>query len=153
MMGNKIRGIRSYCPFFYDDLFFDLPDCFIPILKQKGQRNMEIMYQRKSGKKLEVYNYFSDSRHTWAICFDPEFASRNNGQGWVRVKLTELVPEQHVNMATKQFMSKTERNRIKSQLKLCAAIWECTDGERFENHRLDEAIEHQRELMSNNSAE
>ena len=111
------------------------------------------MYQRKSGKKLEVYNYFSDSSHTWAICFDPEFASRNNGQGWVRVKLTELVPEQHVNMDTKQFMSKTERNRIKSQLKLHSAIWECTDGEQFENHRLDEAIEHQRELMSNNSAE
>ena len=106
---------------------------------------MEVMYSRKCGKRYEVYGF--DVEHNMAICFDPEQASRSNGQGWCKISYKHLVPEAYADKITGQFMSKTERNAIKHNLKLVSAVWECTDGTQFDHSQIDEAIEYQKSLM------
>lgn len=105
------------------------------------------MYHRKNGKRYEVYEYRTEGAHTVAVCFDTEQAGRNNGAGWCRVRLRDLVPEAHANKATGEFQSNTERAKIKHQLKLVYAIWECTDGRRYDHSAIEEAMEHQKILM------
>ena len=105
---------------------------------------MEVMYHRKNGKRYEVYDYIA-GEHITVICYDTELAGRT-GQGWCRMRLKDLIPEAHANKFTGQFESKTERNEIKSKLKLIAATWECTDGTVYDHSQLDKAIEHQRNI-------
>lgn len=107
---------------------------------------MEIMYSRKCGKRYEVYGF--DVEHNMALCFDPELASRSNGQGWCKILHKILVPEAYADKITGQFMSKTERNAIKHNLKLVSATWECSDGKQFDHSQIDEAIEYQKSLMT-----
>lgn len=110
---------------------------------------MEVMYHRKNGKRYEVYDYITEEgKHTYAVCYDTEQAGRC-GQGWCRMRLKDLVPECHANSITGQFMSKTERNAIKSRLEIVSATWRCTDGTLFDHSLLDEAINHQKNLDSN----
>lgn len=107
---------------------------------------MEVMYHRKNGKRYEVYDYITEEgKHTFAICYDTEQAGRC-GQGWCRMRLKDLVPAAHANPITGQFMSKSERNRIKEKLQIVSATWKCTDGELYDHSMLNEAIEHQRNL-------
>ena len=111
---------------------------------------MEVMYHRKNGKRYEVYHYITDGNHVVAVCFDTDQAGRCNGAGWCRMRLKDLVPEAHANTLTGEFQSNTERAKIKHQLKLVDAIWECTDGCRYEHSAIEEAMEHQKMLMEMN---
>lgn len=110
---------------------------------------MDIMYHRKNGKRYEVYQYVIDNGHVCGICYDTEQAGRQCGQGWSAVRLKDLIPEAHANKITGQFMSTTERNKIKNQLTMTDAIWKCTDGLLYDHAHLEDAIEHQRQLGEN----
>lgn len=108
---------------------------------------MDIMYNRKNGKRYEVYHYFPGAGdHMIAVCYDTEQAG-SCGQGWCRMRLKDLVPEAHANKFTGQYMSNTKRNAVKRQLKLSDAVWTCTDGITYDHRHLDDAIEHQRQIM------
>lgn len=109
---------------------------------------METMYYKKTGRKYEVYGF--DVEHGMALCFDPNAPATGKGNGWVKVATKSLIPEAYTNKADFSFMSKTERAEIKHHLKLVDAIWECEDGTRYTHAAIDDAIEHQRQLMSVN---
>ena len=104
---------------------------------------MDIMYHRKTGERIEVYGF--DVDHAVALYYDPKIAKGNGGNGWQKIQTKLLIPADYFNKGS--FVSKTERNAIKSKLKLIDAIWECEDGTRYDHASLEDAIEHQRELM------
>ena len=106
---------------------------------------MEIMYDKKSNRKYEVYGF--DVEHGVALCFDANIPGTKRGSGWIKVQTKSLIPEEYVNKTNGSFMSKTERSEIKHHLRLIDAIWECEDGKRYTHQELDEAIEHQRQLL------
>ena len=107
---------------------------------------MDVMYHRKNGKRYEVYQYMVIDNHNYALCYDTNQAGQC-GQGWCRILLKDLVPEAHANSATGQFMSNTERSKIKRNLKLISATWQCTDGRTYDHSLIEEAIAHQKALM------
>ena len=111
---------------------------------------MEIMYHRKNGKRYEVYQYIFVDNHSYALCYDTDQAGQC-GQGWCRMRLKDLVPEAHANPITGQFMSTTERNKVKRHLKLVAATWQAEDGTQFDHEHIEDAIEYQRQLMKANA--
>ena len=45
-------------------------------------------------------------------------------------------------------MTKTKYNKAKSCLHLVDAVWEATDGTQFKHEQLEQAVEHQMELMN-----
>ena len=100
------------------------------------------MYFRKEGIEVEVYHFFENNT---ALIFSPSLAGKQNGNGWSKVKLGQLIPLEYFNKETNGFMSKTERNKIKSRLALTRALWTCSDGENFED--CDKAITHEKEVM------
>ena len=106
---------------------------------------MEVMYNRKTGQRLEVYAF--DVDHATAFYYDSRLAATNGGNGWQKIQAKLLIPEAYVNHADGTFMSKTERNDIKHHLKLVDAIWECTDGTQYSHSAIEFAINHQRTLM------
>jgi len=106
---------------------------------------MEVMYHRKTGQRFEVYAF--DADHNAALYYDPCLASNNGGNGWQKIQTKFLIPEAYTNHVDGSFMSKTERNDVKSHLKLVDAIWECTDGTQYAHSQLDYAINHQRNLL------
>jgi len=99
------------------------------------------MYYRKNEIIVEVYHFFEDKT---ALIFSPEFAARR-GNGWEKVKLSQLIPLEYFDEHDKRFMSKTERNKIKERLTLTEATWTCSDEISFKD--FDKAILHERELM------
>lgn len=107
---------------------------------------MEIMYDRKTGRRYEVYGI--DVDHKTALCYDSSQATRQNGAGWTKISIKPLIPEAYFDKVSCTYMSKTERNEIKSNLKLVDAIWECTDGTRFTHEAIEHAIDHQRQLLN-----
>ena len=100
------------------------------------------MYFKKEDCEVEVYHFFEDKT---ALIFSPYLASIQNGNGWNKVKLGQLIPLEYFNKETNGFMSKTERNKIKSRLTLTKALWTCSDGESFED--CDKAIAHEKEAI------
>lgn len=100
------------------------------------------MYYRKNEIIVEVYHFFEDKT---ALIFSPDIAGRQNGNGWEKVKLSQLIPLEYFDEHDKRFMSKTERNKIKERLTLTEAIWTCSDGIAFKD--FDKAILHERELI------
>ena len=108
---------------------------------------MEIMYIRKTGERVEVYGF--DVDHMNALCYNTNIASNSNGNGWQVMPTKKLIPEAYVNKADGTYMSKTERNDVKSHLKLVDAVWQCTDGLCFTHKNIEGAINHQRELLNN----
>ncbi len=103
------------------------------------------MYDKKNNRKYEVYGF--DVEHGMALCFDANIPATSKGSGWVKIATKSLIPEAYTNKANASFMSKTERADIKHHLKLVDAIWECEDGVKYTHAALDDAIEHQRQLM------
>ena len=106
---------------------------------------MEVMFLRKTGRRYEVHAI--DVDHGLALCYNTDLAHKCNGNGWEKVPLKQLIPESFYDSANKKYASKTERNEIKSHLKLVDAVWETTDGRRYTHAGLDAAIEHQRKLI------
>lgn len=106
---------------------------------------MEVMYNRKTGDRLEVFGF--DVDHSVALYYSPALAATNGGNGWQKIQCKLLIPEAYADKSNGSFMSKTERNDVKSHLKLVDAVWQCTDGLCYTHKAIDEAIEHQRQLM------
>lgn len=100
------------------------------------------MYFKKEESEVEVYHFFEDKT---ALIFSPYLASKQNGNGWAKVKLGQLIPLEYFNKETNGFMSKTERNKIKNRLTLTQALWTCSDGVNFKD--CDKAIAHEKEVM------
>lgn len=111
---------------------------------------MEIMYNRKNGVRYEVYGI--DVDHGVAMCYNSSLAHKSNGNGWEKVQMKLLIPEDFYDGANKKYVSKTERNEVKSHLKLVDAVWETTDGQRYTHAGLDTAIDHQRKLLAADAA-
>ena len=109
------------------------------------------MYFKKDESEVEVYHFFENNT---ALIFSPSLAGRQNGNGWSKVKLGQLIPLEYFNKETNGFMSKTARNKIKDRLTLTKAVWTCSDGENFED--CNKAIAHEKEVMgeeADNNAE
>ena len=99
---------------------------------------------------VDVYEIKNVDNKLSAICFIPAIAGQQDGQGWMRVKMSKLIPYPHAEIY-KTGQSKTQRNKIKSMLKLTYAEWTCTDGTVFDNEHLDDAIQYQAKLMEDTS--
>lgn len=96
---------------------------------------------------VDVFKIYTEGSSIFAVCFVPVLAGQQNGQGWLRVKMSKLIPYPHAE-TYKTGMSKTEKNKIKSMLTLSYAVWTCTDGRSYTT--VEEAIQHQRELVEKN---
>lgn len=105
-----------------------------------------IMWNKDYQEDVEVYAITTQGDRFIALCYIPTLAGKQNGNGWVRVKMSRLVPYPYAE-AYKTGMSKTERNKIKSMLKLSYAEWTCTDGSIFSHDKLEDAIAHQATLI------
>lgn len=98
-------------------------------------------YYKKKNILVDVYHFFEDKT---ALIFDPSI------QGWEKIKMSNLVPEEYWDPNKPGFMSKSERNKIKERLVLTHAIWTCTDGAEFRD--CNEAIEHEVMLKEEENA-
>lgn len=95
---------------------------------------------------VDVFKIYTEGSSVFAVCFIPVLAGQQNGQGWMRVKMSNLIPYPHAEIY-KTGMSKTEKNKIKSMLTLSYAEWTCTDGKVYDHQHLEDAIQHQKELV------
>ena len=105
---------------------------------------MEVFYTIGTHERVEVYSYLPDGKNAYG--FIPNRVNENGKGGWNTIQLKTLIPEAYADKYIAGFHSKTERNRIKQRLELALALWRCTDGSWAIN--LDDAIDHERELMS-----
>ena len=103
------------------------------------------LYDRQLNCKTTIYHVFENGQY---LIFDPNQLkgnkANNGGNGWVRVKAARFVPLEYVDLAG-TYLSKSEKNKIKSRLKLTSAVWTCTDGTDFTD--CEAAIVHERELF------
>ena len=102
------------------------------------------MFYKKDNCKVIVYKFFEDKT---ALIFSPNLAGRQNGNGWEKIKVSQLIPIEYFDNYKGSSMSKTERNKIKERLILTKAEWTCTDGVSYSN--CDEAIKHEQEVINN----
>lgn len=100
------------------------------------------MFYKKDNCLVEVYKIFEDQT---ALIFSPSTAGRQNGNGWEKIKIKQLIPEEYYNTCNNSFISKNTRSEIKKRLILTQAIWTCTDGISFNN--CNEAVEHEYAIM------
>ena len=107
--------------------------------------NKVVMWHKEYGD-VEVYDIKHIDGKDFAFCFVPTLAGQQNGQGWLKVKLSKLIPYPHAYVY-KTGMSKTEKNKIKSMLTIQYAEWVCTDGTVYTHDKLEDAIQHQKELV------
>ena len=100
------------------------------------------MFYKKDNCLVEVYNFFEDKT---ALIFSPSIAGRQNGNGWEKVKVGQLIPEDYYDTYNNTFISESVRTKIKKRLVLTYAKWTCTDGVIFND--CDKVIAHEHELM------
>ena len=102
------------------------------------------MFYKNRKNEIEVYAFFENGK---ALIFDGEKAHKQNGNGWERVNISNLIPLDQVLID--KWCSKSEKNKIKSKLRLVDATWETTDGKLFNHTDLENAIVWQKNLMEN----
>lgn len=102
------------------------------------------MFYKKDNCLVEVYKIFENNT---ALIFSPFIADKQNGNGWQKIKMNQLIPEDYYNNNLNSIITGNEKSKIKKRLTLTQAEWTCTDGLIFNNY--DEAIMHERELMEN----
>ena len=112
---------------------------------------MDIMYDRKSGARYEVFHI--DMIQRVALCFNSNVAKKNNGVGWVQIRLNNLIPEKYFNPSKGCYMSIHERNRAKKHLSLLDATWQTEDGRKYPHSMIEEAIAHQLDLLKDSDEE
>lgn len=106
---------------------------------------MERMYYKKHNCIVDVYGVFQEE-HMMAIIYSPSTAGNQNGNGWMKVRAKELIPEQYFDVSS-GFISKSYRTRIKDRITLTSATWMTSDGKYFDN--MDQAFSHEELLYSN----
>ena len=104
---------------------------------------MDKVYWKDKNQDVQMYQIDTDSK--MALCFS-NFLMAQQGNGWVKIKLSKLIPYPYAE-DYKSGCSKTQRNKIKSMLKLVSAEWECTDGKIYSHEYLESAIKHQQEIL------
>ena len=87
---------------------------------------MERMYYKKHNCMVDVFSVFQEN-HIMALIYSPSAAGNNNGNGWMKVRAKELIPEQYFD-GNSGFISKSYRTRIKDRLTLVNATWMASDG-------------------------
>ena len=100
---------------------------------------------RKTGETVRVYNFSTDGTSSLATIYVPSLAGKQQGNGWQTVKVSALIPLDF--WIDNSFCSKTKKNKIKSRLKLISAEWQCTDGTIYDHEHIEDAIQHEAELM------
>lgn len=95
------------------------------------------MYYKKRNCLVEVGAIFENGT---AKVFLPDVMN------WTTVKLSKLVPEEYWDKENKNYISKTERNKIKEKLTLSHAVWTCSDGVSFQD--IEQAINYERSLKN-----
>lgn len=109
------------------------------------------MRLRPSGSIVRVYSFNSDGT---AFIFDP-MAYMNNNQGMIKVKIGKLVPIDYPLHNSDACSKKKKKNKAKARLRLVDAVWESTDGIKYSHDCIEEAIQHELDLMEkeNNESE
>ena len=106
---------------------------------------MEKMYYKKHNCMVEVYNIICEN-HLMALIYSPATAGGQNGNGWMKVRAKDLIPEQYFDGAA-GFISKSYKTRIKDRIKIVKSTLMTSDGEIFES--MDEAFAHEETLYNN----
>ena len=99
------------------------------------------MRMRKCGRIVEVYSIYMNGDHTWAVTWDSQAAANQNGHGWGRMRLKELIPIEHSD-EDGNYLSNQKRKDFK--VKLTEATFETSDGKQFNSFTIgsvDEAKE------------
>lgn len=112
------------------------------------------MFYKKDSCQVEVYDFVTDhAGKTTALIFNPSLAGRQHGNGWVKVKFSDLVPMEYYSEFgdDKGYTSKTKLNKLKERLKLVNPSWQCSDGIQFTD--IDLAAYHESVLMSKTANE
>lgn len=103
------------------------------------------MYYRDANVDVEVYQF--DMLNSKALIYNPQLAGAHQGNGWVQVKFSRLIPYPEAEIYKIEGMSKTKRNKAKSRLTLAYAEWVSSDGSIYDHNHLEDAIKHELELM------
>lgn len=106
------------------------------------------MWYKNHSCIVTVYNFNIDGS---VLIYSPSLAGKQNGNGWIKVKLKELIPLEYYNEHSNNFQSKTVANRMKARLTLTSAVWTCTDGTKFTDFK--EAAAHEYELYNKEKKE
>lgn len=103
------------------------------------------LFNKENNTVVQVYHFYEDGT---VLTFSPWLAGKQNGNGWQKTKIKNLVPKEYMNLFMNgTFISKTKRNQIKARLRLTKAEWTCTDGVAFDS--CDDAINHEAEIVNN----
>ena len=103
----------------------------------------EEMRFKKTGEVVRVY----DITNGVATIFDPSLYQKQNN-GWTMVKASQVVP-MDFPLNSRDYVSKTKRNKAKSRMQLLNATWKTTDGRLWNHSDIDTAVQHEVELMEN----
>lgn len=104
----------------------------------------EEMRLKKSGEVVRVYGI--DPVEKVAVIFCPsQYKKVNNG--WLYIKVSLLVPRDFP-VCSKDYVSKTQKNKAKDRMKLIDATWQTSDGNLWSHSDIDAAVEHELFLMT-----
>ena len=101
----------------------------------------EEMRLRPNGEIVRVYAIENEI----ATIFNPSQFMKSD-QGWQRISVKKLVPVDY-ELHNAQTVSKTQKNKAKNRIKLIDAVWETSDGIKWEHKYLESAISHELVLM------
>lgn len=101
----------------------------------------EEMRLKKTGEVVRVY----DITDGVATIFDPSLYQKQNN-GWSKVKASQVVPLDFP-LNSKDYVSKTKKNKAKARMQLLDATWRTTDGRLWNHSDLDAAVDHELALM------
>ena len=110
---------------------------------------MERMYYKKHNCLVDVYNVVQE-KHMMALIYSPSAAGNNGGNGWMKVRVKELIPESYFD-GNSGFISKSYKARIKDRLTLVRATWMASDGKCFDDAK--EAFEYEENIYKNEKHE
>lgn len=104
------------------------------------------MFYKKDNTFVEVYHFFTKDSKPMALIFSPIMAQGRQGNGWIEVRPSQLIPEEYYNhFSVKNFMSKAERKEIKKRLSSTSTVWTCSDNVSFSN--IEDAIIHEKKIV------
>lgn len=107
----------------------------------------EEMRLKKTGEVVRVY----DITDGVATIFDPSLYQKQNN-GWSKVKASQIVPLDFP-LNSKDYVSKTKKNKAKARMQLLDATWRTTDGRLWNHSDLDAAVDHELGLMESEASQ
>ena len=104
------------------------------------------MWNKQTNCDVDVYEMNINDKN--CLVYNPQIAGGQSGNGWQIVARKNLIPYPYADTYKIPAMTKTKYNKAKSCLHLVDAVWEATDGTQFKHKQLEQAVEHQMELMN-----